>query len=93
MMPSTITVAASTAATITIRGLLSRGSVAWGSPGVFSWGGAYHTVYWADPKEKLVAVLMTQLLPANGSDLNDKFRVLVYQTVVGPPPTTLPARK
>lgn len=56
-----------------------------GSPGVFSWGGAYHTVYWADPKEKLVAVLMTQLLPATGSDLNDKFRVLVYQSIVGPP--------
>jgi CubicO group peptidase (beta-lactamase class C family) len=55
-----------------------------GSPGVFSWGGAYHTVYWADPKERLTAVLMTQLLPANGSDLNDKFRVLVYQSIVGP---------
>jgi hypothetical protein len=27
---------------------------------------------------------MTQLLPANGSDLNDKFRVLVYQSIVGP---------
>jgi len=63
-----------------------------GSPGVFSWGGAYHTVYWADPKEKLAAVLMTQLLPANGSDLNDKFRVLVYQSIVGPPVAT-PAHK
>ena len=46
-----------------------------GSPGTFSWGGAYHTSYWADPKEKIVAVLMTQLLPANGSDLLNKFRV------------------
>ena len=64
-----------------------------GSPGVFSWGGAYHTVYWADPKEKLVAVLMTQLLPATGSDLNDKFRVLVYQSIVGPPVAAPPAHK
>jgi CubicO group peptidase (beta-lactamase class C family) len=63
-----------------------------GSPGVFSWGGAYHTVYWADPKEKLAAVLMTQLLPATGSDLNDKFRVLVYQSIVGPAIAT-PAHK
>jgi CubicO group peptidase (beta-lactamase class C family) len=55
-----------------------------GSPGTFSWGGAYHTSYWADPKEKIVAVLMTQLLPANGSDLLNKFRVLVYQSVVAP---------
>ena len=62
------------------------------SPGVFSWGGAYHTVYWADPKEKLAAVLMTQLLPSGGSDLNDKFRVLVYQSIVGPP-VTAPAHR
>ena len=54
--------------------ILGAGGVL-GSPGVFAWGGAYHTVYWADPKEKLVAVLMTQLLPANGSDLHNKFRV------------------
>src|SRR4029078_3864146 len=59
-----------------------------GSPGVFSWGGAYHTVYWADPKEKLAAVLMTQLLPATGSDLNDKFRVLVYKSIQAPATTT-----
>lgn len=56
-----------------------------GSPGTFSWGGAYHTSFWADPKEKIVAVLMTQLLPANGSDLLNKFRFLVYQSVVAPP--------
>ena len=55
-----------------------------GSPGVFSWGGAYHTSYWADPREKMVAVLMTQLLPSNGSDLLDKFRVMVYQALVSP---------
>ena len=56
-----------------------------GSPGTFSWGGAYHTSYWADPKEKIVAVLMTQLLPANGSDLLNKFRFMVYQAIVAPP--------
>jgi CubicO group peptidase (beta-lactamase class C family) len=62
-----------------------------GSPGEFSWGGAYHTVYWADPKEKIVAVLMTQLLPATGSDLHEKFRDLVYQSVLAPPGTALGA--
>jgi CubicO group peptidase (beta-lactamase class C family) len=61
-----------------------------GSVGTFGWGGAYHTNYWADPKEKLVAVLMTQLLPAGNSDLQRTFRTLVYQSIVGPPaaPTT-----
>jgi CubicO group peptidase (beta-lactamase class C family) len=53
-----------------------------GSPGAFGWGGAYHTTYWVDPAEKLVGVLMTQLLPATGSDLHGKFRNLVYQSIV-----------
>jgi CubicO group peptidase (beta-lactamase class C family) len=56
-----------------------------GSGGAFGWGGAYHTTYWVDPKERLVALLMTQLLPASGSDLQDRFRTLVYQSIVGPP--------
>jgi CubicO group peptidase (beta-lactamase class C family) len=53
-----------------------------GSVGAFGWGGAYHTVYWVDPAEQLVAVLMTQLLPAGNSDLHGKFRTLVYQSIV-----------
>ncbi len=53
-----------------------------GSVGAFGWGGAYHTTYWVDPAEKLVAVFMTQLLPAAGSDAQGKFRALVYQSIV-----------
>ncbi len=55
----------------------------YGSAGAFGWGGAYHTNYWVDPKERLVAVLMAQLLPAGDSDLQSKFRALVYQSIVG----------
>jgi CubicO group peptidase (beta-lactamase class C family) len=57
----------------------------YGSKGAFGWGGAYHTNYWVDPEEELVAVLMVQLLPAGNSDLQRKFRALVYQSIVGPP--------
>jgi CubicO group peptidase (beta-lactamase class C family) len=53
-----------------------------GSVDSFGWGGAYHTTYWVDPAEKLVAVLMTQLLPAGNSDLHAKFRTMVYQAIV-----------
>jgi CubicO group peptidase (beta-lactamase class C family) len=53
-----------------------------GSAGAFGWGGAYHTTYWVDPAEKLVAVFMTQLLPAAGSDAQGKFKALVYQSIV-----------
>jgi CubicO group peptidase (beta-lactamase class C family) len=53
-----------------------------GSVGAFGWSGAYHTTYWVDPAEKLVAVFMTQLLPATGSDAQAKFKALVYQSIV-----------
>jgi CubicO group peptidase (beta-lactamase class C family) len=56
-----------------------------GSVGAFGWGGAYHTTYWVDPAQELVAVLMTQLLPSEGSTLHDTFRALVYASIVGPP--------
>jgi CubicO group peptidase (beta-lactamase class C family) len=71
----------------------------WGRPGSvggYGWGGAYHTVYWVDPKEELVAVLMTQLLPADQSTLHETFRALVYASIVGSPtgvPAPSPAAK
>jgi CubicO group peptidase (beta-lactamase class C family) len=53
-----------------------------GSVGEFGWGGAYHTKFWVDPQEKIVAVFMTQLLPASGPFLQDQFRMLVNQAIV-----------
>jgi CubicO group peptidase (beta-lactamase class C family) len=67
-----------------------------GSAGEFGWGGAYHTRAWADPQEDLVAVFMSQLLPAGELDLQAKFRALVYQAIVGPlgaRPAALPSRR
>lgn len=52
-----------------------------GSLGEFSWGGAYHTVYWVDPVEELVVVYMTQLLPARGIDDAARLRALIYQAI------------
>jgi CubicO group peptidase (beta-lactamase class C family) len=57
----------------------------YGSVGEFGWGGAYYTQYWADPQEQLVAVFMTQTLPATGLDLQQKFRELVYSSIVASP--------
>jgi CubicO group peptidase (beta-lactamase class C family) len=54
------------------------------SVGSFDWGGIFGTTYWADPQEGIVALLMTQKLPNSYSDLNDKFRVLVYQAITKP---------
>jgi CubicO group peptidase (beta-lactamase class C family) len=53
----------------------------YGAPGQWSWGGAYHTTYWVDPEHELVAVLMVQLMPAQGSVLQDRFRTGVHQAL------------
>lgn len=53
-----------------------------GSKGAFGWGGAYHSTYWVDPKEKLVVVYLTQLIPAGGLDDANKLRALIYQAIV-----------
>lgn len=53
-----------------------------GSLGEYGWGGAYHSTYWIDPKENLVVVYLTQLIPAGGLDDADKLRALIYQAIV-----------
>lgn len=53
-----------------------------GAVGEFSWGGAYHSAYWVNPKDRLVVVFLAQLIPAAGSDLHGKLRTLVYQAMV-----------
>lgn len=49
--------------------------------GAYGWGSAYFPQYFIDPKEKLVAILMTQLKPAGGSNLNQRFKVTIYQAL------------
>jgi CubicO group peptidase (beta-lactamase class C family) len=63
-----------------VEDLGARGSP--GSVGEFGWGGAYHTTYWVDPREELVVVHMTQLVPAGTVDDQAKVRALVYQAIV-----------
>ncbi len=53
-----------------------------GTEGAYGWGSAYFPQYLVDPKEKIVALLMTQLKPANGMDLNQKFKVMMYQALI-----------
>ena len=53
-----------------------------GSVGEFGWAGAYHSTYWVDPEEELVAVYLTQLIPAIDIDDQNKFRALLYQAIV-----------
>jgi CubicO group peptidase (beta-lactamase class C family) len=51
-----------------------------GSNGLYGWSGIYGTVFWIDPKEKVVAIMMVQRYP--GSPVAASFRPLVYQALV-----------
>ena len=51
------------------------------SEGSFSWGGYFATTYWADPKERLVCLLFLQQSPFSHSEIQDKFKALVYQAL------------
>jgi CubicO group peptidase (beta-lactamase class C family) len=54
-----------------------------GSPGRLAWGGIYNTTFWIDPKEQLIAVLLTQIYPSTHQrELYDRFENLVYQAIV-----------
>lgn len=50
-----------------------------GSPGMYGWSGIYGTVFWVDPKEQLVAIMMVQRYP--GSTVATGFQPLVYQAL------------
>ena len=51
-----------------------------GSPGMYGWTGIYGTIFWVDPKEKLVSIMMVQKYP--GPTVAASFLPLVYQTLV-----------
>lgn len=46
--------------------------------GTYSWGGAFATSYWVDPKEKMVMLLYRQLQRSTHGDVVEKFRVMTY---------------
>lgn len=52
------------------------------SEGTFSWGGYFGTTYWADPKERLVCLVMTQQTPNSHGDLERKIEQVIYQSFV-----------
>ena len=49
-----------------------------GSVGEYSWGGAATTSFWIDPKEELITIFMTQLMPSMTYPIRRELRTLVY---------------
>lgn len=52
------------------------------SIGTFSWGGANGTLFWVDPKEDLIGILMCQINPYAPSKIRPLFSVVVSQAIV-----------
>jgi CubicO group peptidase (beta-lactamase class C family) len=62
--------------------ITDKGSALMPTPeGVFEWGGAFSTTYWADPKEKLIGIIYRQLWGSTQRDIPNKYKVLVYQAL------------
>jgi CubicO group peptidase (beta-lactamase class C family) len=58
--------------------MVGTGSMA--SEGTYSWGGAAATIFWIDPEEELIGLLMTQLF--GPSPFHNQFRVMTYSSIV-----------
>jgi len=51
------------------------------SLGTFSWGGAFSTSYWADPKEKLIGLIYTNVGSSPYRNMNERVKTLIYQAI------------
>jgi CubicO group peptidase (beta-lactamase class C family) len=49
-----------------------------GAAGSFSWAGFYNTIFWVDPQQKLVGMVLTQIFPFDHIDMGPAFRRAVY---------------
>ena len=50
--------------------------------GTYSWGGAFSTSYWVDPKEKMVILYYQQMWGKHTGKTSNLFKVLAYQALV-----------
>ena len=53
-----------------------------GSEGTVGWGGVAGTYFGIDPKENMIFILMIQLIDFNDLEISDRFKTLVYQSIV-----------
>jgi CubicO group peptidase (beta-lactamase class C family) len=58
---------------------VAAGSIAAGD---YYWGGAASTIFWVDPKEDLVVIFMTQLIPSATFNFRGQLKNIVYSSIV-----------
>ena len=63
--------------------VLDPGSVAYpSSAGEFGWDGSAGTIFWINPEEELVIVLMWQSSPANPESLRQQIKTLIHEALL-----------
>ena len=50
--------------------------------GEYGWGGAASTVFWVNPKEEMVVIFLTQLLPSSTYQVRRELRSLIYSSLM-----------
>lgn len=50
--------------------------------GEYGWDGSAGTIFWVDPRDQLITVLMTQSVPADPDRVRRRFKTLVQEAVV-----------
>jgi CubicO group peptidase (beta-lactamase class C family) len=49
--------------------------------GTYSWAGFFATLFWVDPKNKVIGILYTQTYPAGETTLGQDFQRLTYEAI------------
>jgi CubicO group peptidase (beta-lactamase class C family) len=50
--------------------------------GDYYWGGAASTIFWVDPREDLVVIFMTQLVPSYTFNFRGQLKSIIYSAIV-----------
>ena len=62
--------------------VIKENDTKFGSKGTFGWGGMFGTYFRIDPVENMVFIYMTQSFETYNLKLSDKFRSLVYESII-----------
>jgi CubicO group peptidase (beta-lactamase class C family) len=52
------------------------------TPGTFSWGGAWGTIFWVDPVEEMIGIMMTQITSYRHLTARQDLGVTAMQSII-----------
>ncbi|MFP6617212.1 MAG: serine hydrolase domain-containing protein, partial [Candidatus Hydrogenedentota bacterium] len=52
------------------------------TPGSFSWGGAWGTIFWVDPAEEMIGIMLTQITSYRHLTVRQKLAVMATQAII-----------